>query len=78
MLSLVLDTQHMVPGNYRFDLLAFERNEFGNQEWCDRVSGAPILELYKKERSDLEWLPLWWGHTKFEDVQIASIQVIDQ
>ena len=73
-LELDVNTEHMVPGTYRFDLLAFERNEFGLQDFCDRVSGAPILELQKKNRSDLEWLPQWWGHTKYEDVLITSIQ----
>lgn len=72
-LDLELNTEYMVPGTYRFDLLAFERNDFGLQDWCDRVSSAPILELQKKDRADLEWLPQWWGHTKFKDVLITSI-----
>ena len=76
-LRLELNTAHMVPGNYRFDLLAFERNDFGLQDFCDRVSGAPIIELQKKNSSDLEWLPQWWGHTQFEDVLIESIQMSD-
>ena len=76
-LVLDIDTSHMVPGRYRFDLLAFERNEFGNQDWCDKVSGAPILELQKRNKTDLEWLPQWWGHTRFEDFTIESISVSD-
>ena len=70
-LYLDVNTEHMVPGTYRFDLLAFERNEFGLQDFCDRVSGAPILELQKKDRYELEWLPQWWGHTKFENMHIT-------
>ena len=77
-LELGLNTEHMVPGNYRFDLLAFEQNDFGLQDWCDKVSGAPLLELQKRNRTDLEWLPQWWGHTRFEDIQIDSIQVVEE
>lgn len=73
-MMLNVDTEHMVPGRYRFDMLAFERNEYGSQDWCDKVSGAPILELQKQNDEDLEWLPHWWGHTRFADVQIDSIQ----
>ena len=75
-LTMDLNTEHMVPGNYRFDLLAFERNDFGLQDWCDRVSAAPILELQKRDRSDLEWLPQWWGHTQFEDAVISDVQIM--
>lgn len=71
-LEMCIDTSHMVPGNYRFDMLAFEKNDFGIQDWCDRVEGAPILDIEKRENTDLEWLPQWWGHTKFEDIKLIS------
>ncbi|MBR3381712.1 MAG: ATP-binding cassette domain-containing protein [Clostridia bacterium] len=74
-LVLDVDTEHLVPGKYRFDLLAFEQNEFGNQDWCDRVSGAPVLELRKKDDRDLDWLAQWWGHTRFTDFNVDSIHL---
>ena len=68
-LNLKLNTSHMVPGSYRFDMLAFERNDFGMQDFVDRIEGALQLDIVKKDSSDIEWLPQYWGHTKFCDIE---------
>lgn len=71
--NMLLDTTHFVPGIYRFDLLAFESNDFGLQDFTDRVEGAMVLEIGKKA-SDLEWLPQWWGHVRLTDFHLLSIE----
>ena len=71
--NMLLDTTHFVPGIYRFDLLAFESNDFGLQDFTDRVEGAMVLEIGKKA-SDLEWLPQWWGHVRLTDFHLSSIE----
>lgn len=76
-LNLTIDTAHLAPGNYRFDLLAYEQNDFGVQDWCDRVEGAPVLELVKQNDSDLEWLGKWWGHTHLHDLTLESVMQED-
>lgn len=73
-LHLGINTEHLVPGNYRFDLLAFEMNDFGMQDWVDKVEGAPVLEIEKRNPKDLEWLPQWWGHTRFSDIQLQDVK----
>lgn len=70
---LVVDTNHMTPGNYRFDMLAFEQNDFGIQDWCDRIEGAAQIELERRNDLELEWLPQFWGHTRFNDFTIQEI-----
>lgn len=77
-LNLGIDTAHFAPSLYRFDLLAFEANEFGIQDWVDRVEGAMILEFHKKSSTDLEWLSQSWGYTKFNDMTIISLCVKDK
>ncbi len=72
-LDLKFSTENMVPGNYRFDMLAFESNDFGIQDFVDRVEGAPIIELVKRNEKDLDWLPQWWGHTKYQDVAVKRV-----
>lgn len=72
-LCLEINTEHLAPGNYRFDLLAFESNDFGIQDWVDKVEGAPILEIEKRAEKDLEWLAQWWGHTQFADICLCSV-----
>lgn len=69
---LSVDTANMAPGNYRFDLLAFEQNDFGVQDWCDRIEGAAQIELDRRSEADLEWLPQYWGHTRFKDFIITE------
>ena len=70
---LNINTDNMTPGNYRFDILAFEQNDFGIQDWCDRVEGAAQIELDRRNETDLEWLPQYWGHTRFPDFHISNI-----
>lgn len=71
--DMILDTNHFTPGVYRFDLLAFEMNDFGMQDWTDRVEGALILEIAKKDH-DIEWLPQWWGHVRMQDLRLRSVE----
>jgi lipopolysaccharide transport system ATP-binding protein len=67
--AISLETKQFAPGTYRFDLLAFETNDFGMQDWTDRVEGAMILDIVRAS-SQIEWLSKWWGHVHFEDFQI--------
>lgn len=75
-IDLDIDTAHLAPGNYRFDMLAFQHNEFGSEGWCDRVSGAMQIELQKENDSDIEWLSHYWGHTRFSDIRISSVKTV--
>ena len=69
---LSVDTAHIAPGSYRFDMLAFEKNDFGIQDWVDRVAGALQIDIVKRRQADLDWLPQWWGHTHFNDIKISD------
>ena len=69
--DIALDTKHFAPGRYRFDLLAFETNDFGMQDWTDRVEGAMILDIVRAP-TDIEWLSKWWGNVKFDDFPITK------
>ena len=71
--NMQLDTEHFAPGTYRFDMLAFESNDFGMQDFTDRIEGAMILEIEKRP-TDLEWLPQWWGHVRLTDCHLLSLE----
>ena len=71
--NMLLDTTHFVPGTYRFDMLAFETNDFGMQDFTDRIEGAMVLEIEKKA-DDIEWLPQWWGHVRLTDLHLSNIE----
>ena len=73
--NMQLDTNHLAPGAYRFDMLAFEMNDFGMQDWTDKVEGALNLEIIKQQ-TGIEWLPQWWGHVNLPDIHLISSEVI--
>ena len=72
--DLKIDTINMVPGNYRFDMLAFEQNEFGLQDFVDRIEGAAQIDLVKRNSTDLDWKSMFWGHTRYNDFHIIEIE----
>ena len=73
-IDMDIDTAHLAPGSYRFDMLAYQHNEYGTETWCDRVSGALQIELQKAKDSDIEWLSHYWGHTRFADIAITDVK----
>lgn len=72
--NIILDTAHFAPGTYRFDMLAFETNDFGMQDFTDRIEGAMVLEIVRKA-DDIEWLPQWWGHVRLTDLHLSSLDL---
>lgn len=74
---LEIDTKNMVPGSYRFDMLAFEQNEYGIQDFCDRIEGALQITLEKANENDLEWLSQYWGYTRFDNFTINTHPILD-
>lgn len=72
-LFLTVDTTHLTEGKYRFDLLAFQKNEFGGTDFADKVEGAMVLELKRRE-SDYVWYSRWWGHTRLHDLGLEKQQ----
>ena len=58
------------------DILAYEANEFGTQDFVDKVEGAFVLILEKAEDAVVEWLPQWWGHTRFNDAVVKRVDYV--
>ena len=74
--DILFDTMHIAPGSYCLDMLAFEVNDFGVQDWVDRIGGAAQIEIFKRSENDTDWLPQWWGHTKLHDIRITNVKHI--
>ena len=70
------NTENIAPGRYRVDMLAYEANEFGTQDFVDKVEGAFVLALEKAEDAVVEWLPQWWGHTRFNDAAVKKVEYV--
>jgi lipopolysaccharide transport system ATP-binding protein len=67
-----INTEHMTPGRYRIDIVAYQINAFGNQILIDGVYPGLILEIVEKE-NDIIWLDRWWGHVRLNDLKISNM-----
>lgn len=72
-INLDVCTEHMTPGLYRFDMIAYEYNEYGAECVVDRVSNAFTIELVKRNVDDLEWKHQFWGHIQLKDIEVVRV-----
>ena len=71
-IEMSLSTDNFSPGRYTCVALLYDRNQFGNQNWIDRVYPALSFEIIPDETRDLNWLHRYWGHVQFDDIKIIK------
>ena len=71
-IEMSLSTDNFSPGRYTCVALLYDRNQFGNQNWIDRVYPALSFEIIPDETRDLNWLHRYWGHVQFDDIRIIK------
>ena len=76
-LEMVLSTKNLAPGRYRAVALTYEQNEYGTQIGVDRVDPALCFEITNSTKDNLTWLHQYWGHVRFDDIDIQRIQVTE-
>ena len=74
-LSLTLNTNHFVPGRYRFVGLLYELGRNGAQAGIDRVDPALVIEVVSGDDEELVWLPQWWGNVKFDNIKTKKVDL---
>lgn len=74
-LHMALPTVNFAPGRYRVVALFYERDSQGNQVGVDRVDPALRFETYYDNAEELVWLHQWWGHVRFDDMIVESIEI---
>ena len=72
--SMVMNTEHLAPGRYKVDIIAYIFNEFGREQFLDGVYPGMILEISDtiNEENKLVWLHRYWGHVRLNDVTICG------
>jgi lipopolysaccharide transport system ATP-binding protein len=72
---LELDTTHLAPGRYTADIIAYQYNEFGQENFLDGVYPGMLLEISDRinENNKLVWNHRYWGH-----VVLSSARVVKQ
>ena len=71
--EMSLSTNNLTPGRYTCSALLYDRTQFGNQNWIDRVYPALSFEIIPDETRDLNWNHRFWGHVQFDDIKIINV-----
>lgn len=68
-----MDTAHLTPGRYFADIVAYQYNEFGTEQFVDGVYPGIIFDITDKLNNDnrLIWLHQYWGHVHLQDIQLV-------
>lgn len=68
----ILDLQHLAPGQYYGDIVAYLYNEFGNEQFLDGVYPGIVFEIEDKitQENQLNWLHQYWGHVRLHDIRV--------
>ena len=74
-IELIFDTEHLAPGNYRVDMIAFTYNEFGAEAFLDGVYPGFSFEISDtlNERNELVWMHQYWGSVHLHDAKIVEV-----
>lgn len=73
-INIILPTSNFVPGQYYVAALLYEYASNGDQIGIDRVEPAIVFEIENAETDQVNWLHYYWGYTRFNDLQITSIE----
>ncbi len=67
-----IDTIHLSSGKYVVGIVAYQFDEYGNEQLIDGVYPAMYFEITEKvnENNPIKWLPKYFGHVHLHDFQI--------
>lgn len=70
----VLNTDHLAPGRYRIDIIAYQYNSYGQEFYLDGVYPGLVLDISDtiNNNNKLVWLHRYWGHVHLHDVIIQD------
>ncbi len=73
-ISMSFDTKHIVPGQYKVDIIAFVCNEFGSEHLIDGVYPGFRFEIDDSidDTNDLIWNHRYWGNVRLNDIIIKD------
>ena len=74
LVSLELNTSHLMRGIYRIDVIAFECDDYGSETVIDGVYPGFFIEIEEivNEAQPLLWQHQYWGHVRLHDISIKQ------
>jgi lipopolysaccharide transport system ATP-binding protein len=72
------DNRNLAPGIYIVKLVLYRVNEFGTDELIDVVTSAFVFEMknVQGEVNNLAWTHRYWGHTKFNNIEVIDNSIL--
>jgi len=70
----VINLDHLTSGVYRIDIIAFQYDEFGNEQIVDGVYPGIFIEVDNENslQSGVKWLTRYWGYVRLQDVDVID------
>ena len=65
------DLTHLAPGAYCADIVAFQKNDFGQQAPVDAVCPGMLFSIRERENG-VSWMTGLWGPTHLHDLRIEA------
>ena len=71
---MIINTEHLVPGQYRVNIVAYVYDKFGVEQFLDGVYPGFVFEIDDTVNADNEliWLHQYWGHIRLHDIRVIS------
>ncbi len=76
-IRMTFNAEHLVPGRYRADIIAYVFNEFGAEQFLDGVYPGVYIEIEHEinQKNELNWLHRYWGHVHLHDIEIMNTDI---
>ncbi|MBR6155332.1 MAG: ATP-binding cassette domain-containing protein [Lachnospiraceae bacterium] len=70
-----LDLSHLIPEDYRIDIIAFQYNDFGDEQIVDGVYPGLFIKIDNSStlQSGVRWLSRYWGKIRLQDVEMLKM-----
>lgn len=71
---MIINTEHLVPGQYRVNIVAYVYDKFGVEQFLDGVYPGFVFEIDDtvNANNELIWLHQYWGHIRLHDIRVIS------
>ena len=77
-ISICFDTEHLTPGKYRVDIIAYITDSLGEDHYIDGIYPAFVFEITDKinETNKKVWHQHYWGAIHLQDIEVGNIDLL--
>lgn len=77
-ISFYFDTEHLTPGKYRVDIIAYITDSLGEDHFIDGIYPAFVFEITDRinEKNKKVWHRHYWGAIHLQDIEVGNIDLL--